>query len=67
MNEPFKITIKAARINAGLSLADASCKLKINKRTLINYENGSTIPNWDTLDKICACYKVPIDLLKISR
>lgn len=66
MNEPFRISIKAARVNAGFSLDEASKRLDINKRTLINYENGTTVPAWDTLDKISKCYNVSIDNLRLS-
>ena len=67
MNEPFRISIKAARVNAGLSLDEASERLDIKKRTLINYENGTTIPTWDALDKISKCYEIPIDNLRLSK
>lgn len=67
MNEPFRISIKAARVNAGYSLDQASDLLKIKKRTLINYENGTSVPTWDALDKISKCYEVPIDNLRLSK
>lgn len=67
MNEPFRISIKAARVNAGYSLDQASDLLNIKKRTLINYENGTSVPTWDALDKISKCYEVPIDNLRLSK
>lgn len=66
MEERFRITIKAARINAGKSLDEAAKELGINKRTLINYEKGATSPGWDMIDKFCSCYSVPVDHLKLK-
>ena len=41
----MKITVKAARVNAGLTQAEVCAKLGINKGTLISYEKYRTIPD----------------------
>ena len=58
-----KITLKAARVNAGLSQEEAAKKLEISKKTLCNWENGSSMPRADKIDRICALYGIPYDNL----
>ena len=58
--EDFKISLKAARVNSGLTLAEACEKLNISKPTLIRYEKGITCPNYEKLKDICNLYQVPI-------
>ena len=41
----MRITVKAARVNAGLTQAEVCAKLGINKGTLISYEKYRTIPD----------------------
>ena len=59
----IKISIKAARVNAGLSQDEASEKLNINRKTLINYEQGKHIPQWNTVLKMVELYGVPVENL----
>lgn len=66
MNYP-KITLAAARVNAGLSQAEAAHQLGITIATLQNYESGQTIPRWDTVRKIEALYQFPADYIFLSR
>lgn len=58
-----KISLSAARVNAGLSQKAAAKKLGINVRTLQNYENGKTSPNWNIVRKIEKLYVFPIDYI----
>ena len=58
---PMAITLKAARVNAGLTQKDAAKKLKISKGTLASYEMYRTIPNVDTAQKIAALYGLEVD------
>lgn len=57
----FKITLKAARVNANLTLDDAANELHITRQTLSNYENGITSPTVEKLIEICHLYKVRIE------
>ena len=57
----FKITMKAARVNAGFTLDEAAERLHTTKQTLINYEKGMTSPTVDKLIEICHLYKVRIE------
>ncbi len=50
------ITLKAARVNAGLSQTEAANQLGISKNTLCNYEKYRTIPDIEMSKKIAALY-----------
>ena len=58
-----KISLAAARVNAGLSQEEAAKKLSISKETLSNYERGKSIPNWDMVKKIESVYQFPTDYI----
>lgn len=57
------ISLKAARVNAGLSQKKAAEMLGISKATLQNYEAGSTIPNILMSKKIEEVYHFPVDYI----
>ena len=52
----MKITVKAARVNAGLTQAEVCAKLGINKGTLISYEKYRTIPDIVTAKAMAKLY-----------
>lgn len=58
-----KITPAAARVNAGLSQSEAAKRINISKETLSNYENGRTVPDWDTVRKIEEVYEFSSDFI----
>ena len=53
------ITLKAARVNKGLTQKKAAEMLGISEYTLINYEKGKSSPNVHALKKIEKLYEVP--------
>ncbi len=55
------ITLKAARVNAGLTLAEASKLFGINKDTLSKYERDSTNVPRPFMMKIEEVYKIPLE------
>lgn len=57
----MKLTLKAARVNAGLTQKDAASKLGINKGTLINYEKYRTIPNMDIGKSMATLYGLSVN------
>ena len=61
-----KITLKAARVNAGLSQRLAAEKLGCNVATLQNYEAGKTIPSWDMVKLIETVYQYPADFINFT-
>lgn len=59
----MKISIRAARVNAGLSQGDAAEKLGVHKSTISNWEREKTYPNAMEIKKICEVYGVPYDMI----
>lgn len=56
-----KITLKAARVNAGLSQKEVAEKLEVAQSTLRNWENGSTCPKLPQFMMLCRLYDVSCD------
>ncbi|MBO0961489.1 helix-turn-helix transcriptional regulator [Neobacillus sp. MM2021_6] len=57
----MKITLRAARVNAGLKLTDAAALLGINKDTLSKYEKDSTNVPRTFLINVEKLYQIPLD------
>ncbi|MEK4669186.1 helix-turn-helix domain-containing protein [Niallia sp. FSL R7-0271] len=57
----LKITLKAARVNAGLKLTEAADLFGINKDTLSKYEKDSTNVPRKFLISIEDVYQIPLD------
>jgi transcriptional regulator with XRE-family HTH domain len=57
----MKVTLKAARINANLSIKEAAKLYGISPKTLWNYENHKTTPKNSFLIKLPIIYKCTID------
>lgn len=61
----FKISLAAARKNAGLTQDEVSKQLKISNKTLSNWENGNTDIPFSTLYRLCDMYAVPLDAISL--
>jgi transcriptional regulator with XRE-family HTH domain len=57
----MKITLKAARVNRGLTQLEVANQLHINKGTLINYEKYRTIPDIETAKLMATLYGVSVN------
>lgn len=57
----MKITLKAARVNADLTLEDAAKELGITKNTLISYEKYRTIPDMAMGSAMASLYGASVD------
>lgn len=53
------MTLKAARVNAGLSAKDAAEILGVEPDTLRNWEKGKTFPTVPQIKKLEEAYSVP--------
>lgn len=53
-----KMTLKAARVNAGYSQKEAARLLKISNCTLSAWEKGRSFPNAEKIKAICDIYGV---------
>lgn len=57
-----KISLAAARVNAGMTQAEVAKTLRVSPNTLVAWEKGKQIPNFRTLYTLSGLYKIPIDL-----
>lgn len=60
-----KITIKAVRTNADMTIDEWANALGVSKTTVCNWENGITEPNLSMLQKMSELSGVPIDFMVI--
>lgn len=56
-----KITLKAARVNAGLTQQDVAKELNVAISTVRNWENGVTTPRLAYFVQLCKLYNMPMD------
>lgn len=61
-----KLSLKAARVNAGYSQKKAAELLGISNKTLCSWENGRTFPDQPMIEKICALYGVTYDMIDFT-
>ena len=59
----FKISLAAARVNAGLTQTDVAQSLHVGKQTVLNWEKGKTIPSFATLQTLADLYKISADYI----
>ena len=62
----MQITLKAARVNAGLTQAQVEDKTGYARSTLTSWESGKTYPKADALEKLCKLYDIPVGNIKIT-
>ena len=61
-----KITLKAARVNAGYSQKAAAKALGVSNTTICNWENGKAFPKQPMIEKLCALYNLPYDSINFA-
>jgi DNA-binding XRE family transcriptional regulator len=59
----LKISLAAARVNAGYSQKEAAKLLGVSNKTLCKWESGTSFPNAMQVEKICSLYKLPYDCI----
>ena len=57
----MKVSIKAMRVNRGLTIGDASEKIGVIRQTLSNWEKGVTSPTATQLNKLTKVYECELD------
>ena len=57
----MKITLKAARVNVGLTQNDVAKRVGVNKGTIVNYEKYRTIPDIETAKKLAIIYGLSVN------
>ena len=63
MEYPPKISLAAARVNAGLEQQTAAEKLGITAPTLRSWERGDTLPDYGKVCEIETLYQYPKDYI----
>ena len=57
----IKISLKAARVNAGLSQKEVADRLNVSNKTVCSWESGETFPSADKIAILCDLYDIPYD------
>lgn len=60
----MQITLKAARINAGLTQEQVKQSTGFSRNTLYRWETGRGSPKWNDLEKLCKLYGIPPQCIK---
>lgn len=61
----FRITLTAARINAGYTLDEVADKLHKSKSTIISWEKGKTSIDVHNFKELCNLYNVPMEFINL--
>lgn len=61
--EKIKISLAAARVNAKLTQEDVALRMKVGKRTIINWEKGVVKPSFADLNMLSQIYGISIDYI----
>ena len=63
----MEITLKAARVNAGLTQIQVADRVGSTKNTISNYERYITIPDMEMAKKLADVYGCTVNDLKFKR
>lgn len=61
----IKITLAAARVNAGLTQKQLAKKCGVSESSVFNWENGKSSPKLKHLPKLEKAYGISLDYVKI--
>ena len=62
---PFKISLKAARVNAGYTVLEAASVLGIGKDTLLKWEKDASQVRPRDYEKIARVYRIPAEYIEL--
>lgn len=57
----MRITLRAARINKGLTQEDVAKALNVTKKTVGSWEKGTTKPKLDKIEPLCSLFGCSYD------
>lgn len=60
----MEITLRAARVNAGLTQEQVQERLGISRSSLHRFETGKSSPKFKTLCALCELYGVQVESIK---
>jgi transcriptional regulator with XRE-family HTH domain len=64
-NFPIKISMAAARINAGLTQKQLAIVCGVSESTVVNWENGKRVPSLRKLPLLEKAYGISLDYVKM--
>ena len=59
--EDLKISLAAARVNAKMTQEEVAKAINKSKNTIVNWENGKTMPDTPALTMLASLYNISID------
>lgn len=65
--DELKITLAAARVNAGYTQKEVSSKIGVSRRTIVAWENGQNDIPISMAQKLCKLYRRPLDSIFFSK
>ena len=63
MSDKIRITLEAARVNAGMTQPQAAQALGISVATLLKWEKGTTSPTIEKAIALAELYSIPLDAI----
>ena len=60
----FRISLRAARINAELTQKQVAKLMGRNKQTIVNWESGKTEISFGDVLRLCQVYDVPVEYIR---
>ena len=57
----LKISLKAARVNAGMTLKQAADECHISVQSMIDWEKGRVKPSYATMRLLSDLYNIPLE------
>ena len=67
MGEKLRITLEAARVNAGMLQKEVCERIGVSLSTLVSWENGRTMPSADKAQALAELYGVHLDDINFCR
>ena len=61
MADVIQISLAAARVNARMTQEEVAKRMKIGKRTIINWEKGVAMPSFSDINMLSEIYGIPVD------
>jgi len=66
MSDNFQISLKAARVNANLTILEASKLVGIGKDTLMKFEKDSGLVTPNRQQDFCKAYNISVDNIRFG-
>ena len=63
--DDIKISLAAARVNAGMTQDDVAREMHVTKQTIVNWERGRSEPTISQSRALSDLYKMPLDYISL--